>query len=96
MPTLAVREPRIHTLTVAVVCALLHLQARQQEARSQFDYVWAIDDVPRFGQQRDSADMMSGLIEGMRFIGIDRDPAELFTSMADRSARNRRTCGVST
>lgn len=47
--------------------------------------MWAIDDVPRFGQLMDSADMMSGLIEGMRFIGIDRDPVELLTSMmADR------------
>jgi hypothetical protein len=63
----------------------LHVQARQQEARSHLEDVWAIDDVPRLGQQKDSADMLSGLIEGMRFIGTNRDPVELFTSMmADR------------
>ena len=47
------------------------VQARQADARSHLAQVWAIDDVPRFGQG-DPAEGMSGAFAAFKWIGVTK------------------------
>jgi hypothetical protein len=59
----------------------LHLQARQQEARSYLEDVCDIETVPKFAQQ-DPANGLEGMLAAFQFMGMgQQNPRELVTLM---------------